>query len=138
MLVVGHDHIDSFTDTPSLMKCSIHIVNQNWLGQLVGQKFRSGDKVLVNKISGSTSINHGFRGCFFHCVCCLQMDQEHNAFHVQFERTDDKLALYPFFPFRLAWFVGFGRQEHWCLQGFLCVFIYIWFSDFKNRKSITI
>ena len=30
------------------------------------------------------------------------MDREHNAFHIQLERMDDKLALYLFFPFRLA------------------------------------
>jgi len=39
------------------------------------------------------------------------MDQEHNAFHIQLKRMDDKLALYLFFPFRPAWLVGFGWWE---------------------------
>jgi len=50
------------------------------------------------------------------------MDREHNAFHIQFERMDDKLVLYPFFPFRLVWLAGFGWQECGCVR-FLCVFI---------------
>jgi len=66
--VIGYDHVNDFADAPSLVKCSIHIVNRDWLGQLAGWKFRSGDEVLVNEISGGTGINHGFRGCFFHGV----------------------------------------------------------------------
>jgi len=55
---------------PGLIKCSIHVVNQDRLGQLVGWKFRLpvGDEVLVNEISGGTGIDHGFRGRFFHSV----------------------------------------------------------------------
>ena len=71
MSVVGHDHINDFTDASGLIKCSVHIVNQDWLGQLAGWKFHLRDKVLVNKISGSSSFDHGFCGCFFHSVCCL-------------------------------------------------------------------
>jgi len=71
MSVVGHDHVDDFADAPGLIKCSVHIVNRDRLGQLAGQKFCSGDKVLVSEISGGTGINHGFRGCFFHSVRCL-------------------------------------------------------------------
>ena len=66
MLVVGHDHVDDFADAPGLVKCSVHIVNWDQLGQLA----------------------------------------------------------------------GFGRQERRCI-GFLCIFINFWFSNFKNRKSIT-
>jgi len=73
MSVIGHDHVDDFADAPSLIKHSVHIVNWDWLGQLAGRKFRSGDEVLVNEISGGTSINHGFCGCFFHSVRCLVM-----------------------------------------------------------------
>jgi len=69
--VVGHNHVDDFADAPGLVKCSVHVVNQDQLGQLAGWKFRSGDEVLVNEISGGTSINHGFHGCFFHGVCHL-------------------------------------------------------------------
>jgi len=71
VLVVGHDHVNDFADAPGLVKCSVHIVNQDQLEQLAGRKFRLGDKVLVNEISGGTGINHGFRGCFFHGVRCL-------------------------------------------------------------------
>jgi len=63
------------------------------------------------------------------------MDQEHNAFCIQLERTDDKLALYPFFPFRLAQLAGLGWQECGCV-GFLCIFIDFQFGNFKNRKLI--
>jgi len=66
--VIGHDHVDNFADAPSLIKCSIHVVNRDWLGQLAGRKFRSGNEVLVDEISGGTGINHGFCGCFFHGV----------------------------------------------------------------------
>jgi len=38
------------------------------------------------------------------------MDREHNAFRIQLKRMDDKLALYPFLPFRLAQLAGFGWQ----------------------------
>jgi len=69
--VVGHDHVDDFADAPSLIKSSVHVVNRDQLGQLAGRKFCSGDKVLVNEISDSTGINHGFRGCFLHSVHCL-------------------------------------------------------------------
>jgi len=68
MSVVGHDHVNDFADAPGLVKCSIHIVNRDWLGQLAGRKFRSGDEVLVNEISGGASIDHGLRGRFFHSV----------------------------------------------------------------------
>jgi len=68
MLVVGHDHVDDFTDAPGLIKHSVHVVNRDRLGQLAGQKFRSGDEVLVNEISGGTGIDHGFHGHFFHSV----------------------------------------------------------------------
>jgi len=68
MSVVGHDHVDDFADASSLIKCSVHIVNRDRLGQLAGQKFRSGDEVLVDEISGGTSIDHGFHGRFFHSV----------------------------------------------------------------------
>jgi len=68
MLVVGHDHVNDFADASGLIKCSIHVVNWDRLGQLVGQKFRSGDEVLVDEIPGGTSIDHGFRGHFFHSV----------------------------------------------------------------------
>jgi len=71
MSVVGHDHVDDFADAPGLIKCSVHVVNRDRLGQLAGRKFRSGDEVLVNEISGGTGINHGFHGCFFHSVHCL-------------------------------------------------------------------
>jgi len=71
MSVVGHDHVNDFADAPGLIKCSVHIVNQDWLGQLVGQKFCLGDKVLVNKVSGGTSIDHGFHGHLFDSVRCL-------------------------------------------------------------------
>jgi len=54
--VIDHDYVNDFTDAPSLIKCSVHIVNWNWLGQLVGQKFNSGDEVLVNEISSGTSM----------------------------------------------------------------------------------
>jgi len=63
------------------------------------------------------------------------MDQEHNAFRIQLERTDDKLALYLFFPFRLAQLAGFSWQECGCVR-FLCIFINFWFGNFKNEKSI--
>jgi len=62
MSVVGHNHVDDFVDAPSLIKGSVQVVNQDWLGQLAGWKFGSGNKVLVNEVSGSTSINHGFCG----------------------------------------------------------------------------
>ena len=63
------------------------------------------------------------------------MDQEHNAYHIQLERTDDKLVLYPFVPFRPARLAGFSWWECGCV-GFLCVFINFWFGNFKNGKSI--
>jgi len=66
--VVGHDHVDDFVDAPGLVKRSVHIVNWHRLGQLVGRKFRSGDKVLVDEVSGGAGIDHGLRGCFFHGV----------------------------------------------------------------------
>ena len=68
MSVIGHDHVDDFADASGLIKCSIHIVNRDQLGQLAGRKFRLGDEVLVDEISGGTSIDHGFRGRFFHSV----------------------------------------------------------------------
>jgi len=73
MSVVGHDHVDDFTDASGLIKGSVHILNQDRLGQLAGRKFCSGDEVLVNEISGGTGINHGFHGCCFHSVCHLRL-----------------------------------------------------------------
>ena len=32
MSLVGHDHIDDFADASGLVKCSVHIVDQDWLG----------------------------------------------------------------------------------------------------------
>jgi len=68
MSVIGHNYVNNFANAPGLIKCSVHIVNQDRLGQLAGRKFRSGDEVLVDEISGGTGINHGFHGCFFHSV----------------------------------------------------------------------
>jgi len=125
MSVVGHDHVNDFADAPGIIKCSIHVANWDWLGQLAGWKFHSGDEILVNEISSGTGIDHGFHGCFFHSVCHLQMDREHNAFRIQLEGMDDKLALYQFFPFGLAQSAGFNLWECWCLRGFLCVVTHI-------------
>jgi len=66
------------------------------------------------------------------------MDREHDAFRIQFERTDDKLALYLLFPFRLVRLPQFGWWERWQLQGFWCVFADFRFGNFENRKSSTI
>jgi len=68
MSVIGYDHVDDFADASGLIERSVHIVNRDQLGQLAGRKLRSGDEVLVNEISGGTSIDHGFCGCFFHSV----------------------------------------------------------------------
>ena len=68
MSVVGPDHVDDFADASGLVKCSVHIVNRDRLGQLAGWKFCSGDEVLVDEISSGTSIDHGFHGHFFHSV----------------------------------------------------------------------
>jgi len=100
MLVVGHDHIDNFMDAPSLIKGSVHVVNWNRLGQLVGWEFGLGDEVLVNEIPGSTGVNHGFHRQFFHSVCHLQIDREHNALWAKLEGMGDELVLHLFFPFR--------------------------------------
>jgi len=62
MLVVGHDHVNNFMDASGLIMGSIHIVNWNWLKHLAGWEFGLGNKVLVNDISDSTSVNHGFYG----------------------------------------------------------------------------
>jgi len=71
MSFVGHDYIDDFADASGLVKRSVHIVDRDRLGQFAGRKLFSGDEVLVNEISSSTGIDHGFRGCFFHSVCHL-------------------------------------------------------------------
>jgi len=63
------------------------------------------------------------------------MDWEHNAFRIEFERTDDEVVLHLFFPFRPARLVGFSWQECGCVR-FLCVFINFQFGNLKNRKSI--
>jgi len=64
------------------------------------------------------------------------VDWEHDALRIQFERADDKLALYLLFPFGPAQLAGFGWRERGCIR-LLCVFINFWFNNFKNRKSIT-
>jgi len=66
------------------------------------------------------------------------MGWDHYAFCIHFERTDDKLVLYPLFPLRLARLPWFGWQERWWLRGFLCIFVNFQFGNFENRKSITI
>jgi hypothetical protein len=58
--IVGHDHVNNFTDASGLVKSSVYIVNWNWLGKPVGWEFGMADKVLVNKVSGCTSVHHGF------------------------------------------------------------------------------
>ena len=58
--IVRHDHVDNFVDASSFIQCSINIVNWDWLGQLSHWKFGLDDKVLINKVSGCASINHGF------------------------------------------------------------------------------
>jgi len=63
--VVGHDHVDDFADASGLVKCSIHVVNWDQLGQLAGRKLCSGDEVLVDEVSSGASIDHGLCGCFF-------------------------------------------------------------------------
>ena len=88
--VVGHDYVN-LVNTSSLIEGSVHIVNQNWLGQLAGRKLGLGDEILVNEVSGGSSINHGFSGQFLHDIRGFQVDQEH-----------DGLPLHLLFPFRLA------------------------------------
>jgi len=66
------------------------------------------------------------------------MGWDHYAFCIHFKKTDDKLALYPLFPLGLARLPRFGWQECWRLRGFWCIFVDFRFSNFENRKSITI
>jgi len=66
--VVGHDYVNNLVNTSSLVEGPIHIVNWDQLEQLVGQKLGLGDDILVNEVSGGSSINHGFGGRFFHGV----------------------------------------------------------------------
>jgi len=78
--VIGHDHVDNLVNTSSLIEGSIHIVNQDRLGQLAGQKLGLGDEILVNEVSGGFSINHGFGRRFLHDIRGLQVDWEHDGF----------------------------------------------------------
>ena len=77
--VICHDHVNNFVDASSFVQHSINIVNGDWLGQLSHWKFGLVDKFLINKVSSCTSIIHGFSGSFFHGVCHLKVDWDHNA-----------------------------------------------------------
>jgi len=60
MLIVGHDYVKDLVNTSGLIEGPIYVVNWDWLGQLVGQKFGLGDKILVNRVSSGSGIHHGF------------------------------------------------------------------------------
>jgi len=64
--VIGHDYINNLMNTSCLIEGSVHIVNWDWLGQLAGQKLGLDDKILVNKVSSGSGINHGLGRQFFH------------------------------------------------------------------------
>ena len=62
MSTVGHEDIDNFVDTPTLIKCSVYIVDWDRLRELVGGKFGCDDKVSIDEVPSCTSVNHGLHG----------------------------------------------------------------------------
>jgi len=54
VLIVGHNYVNDLVNTSGLIESSVHVGNQNWLGQLVGQKFGLGDEILINEVSSGS------------------------------------------------------------------------------------
>jgi len=71
--IVGHDHVNYFVDASSFVQRSIYIVNRDRLEQLLCWQFGLVDKILINKVSSCTSVNHGLSGSLFHGVCHLKV-----------------------------------------------------------------
>ena len=63
--IICHDHINYFMDASSFIQSPIYIVDRDQLEQLLRWKFGLVDKILINKVSSHTSVNHGFSGSFF-------------------------------------------------------------------------
>jgi len=57
--VVCHDHVNNFADASSFVQRSIYIVNRDWLGQLSCWQLGSVGGILIDKVSGCASIDHG-------------------------------------------------------------------------------
>ena len=77
--IVGHDYVNDLVNTSSLIESPVHIVNQDWLGQLAGRKFGLGDEILVNEVSGGSSINHGLGRQLLHGIHSFQVERKHDG-----------------------------------------------------------
>ena len=88
MTVVGHDHVYDFADASGFVRCSVYVVDWDWLQKLLGRELAVGYEVSVYKVSRCTGVYHSFRRSLFYGIGCLHMDREHNAFGVHFEGAD--------------------------------------------------
>ena len=85
MATVGHDHVHDLVDAPSFIWSPINVIDWDQLQQLMSWQLGISNKVLINEVAHSTSVDHSFGQSFLHHVHSLQVDQEHDAVWARFE-----------------------------------------------------
>ena len=61
MATVGHDHIHDLMDAPSFVWGPIDIIDWHWLRQLMSWQLGISNKVLIDEVAHSTSVDHSFK-----------------------------------------------------------------------------
>ena len=85
MATIGHDHVHDLVDAPSFVWGPIDIIDWDRLQQLMSRQLGISNKVLINEVTHSTSIDHSFRQSFLHYIHSLQVDQEYDTVRARFK-----------------------------------------------------
>ncbi len=102
MATVGHDHVYNLMDAPSFIQGPIDVIDWDWLQQFMSRQLGVSNKVLIDEVTRSTSVDHSFGQSFLHHVHSLQVDQEHDAVWARFERMNLEHSGHLFLPLGLT------------------------------------
>ena len=102
MATVGHDHVHNLVDALSFIWSPIDIIDWHWLRQLTSQQLGISNKVLINEVACSASIDHSFRRSFLHRIHSPQVDWEHDAIPARFEQMNLEPPGHPLLPLGLT------------------------------------
>ena len=79
MSIIGHNDIDHLVNAAGFVWGTIHIIDQDQLGQFLGWELCPVNEILIDEVVGGTSIDHCFSSSLFHCILCPQLCWDHNA-----------------------------------------------------------
>jgi len=74
MIPISQDEIHHFSDRTSLVQGSVNIVNQDGFGQLPGTELVAFSIVMVDELSGCSTVYEGVDGLHFSCISGFQLN----------------------------------------------------------------